>query len=219
MLIPYLVITTTAFVILPRRALAAGANLFFFVVGFGPGQFVVQRFVQGSQVSSLSNVRPEDYPTVEGELGRVLDILIATPEALLLPLYVAFPLVLYLSGRYLARNFASEGDLLQRAAMPLTLMGGTLPFAVIVAAAFPVAMPGGRIVMAGIAGPMLFGSAGALTVVVYGRYNWFPSKTYGWAAALVGLVFAAALLPLPPIPPEADLQFQIDLARRFVTTP
>lgn len=208
LLIPYVTIMVGSLVLLQRQAAATGTNIFFTVAGFGPGWQVRNLFVSGSSISDLDNVRPGDYPDVETELERVLDMLgsstfgpvgdpTATPEALFLGLYVLFPLILYLGGRYVARNHAADGDLFEHAAAPLTFVAGTIPVVVLLVTAFPVVQPGGRIALAAFVLPLVFGFAGAMTVYAFRDVSWFTSKAYGWAAGVVGLFATVLLYPVP----------------------
>lgn len=197
LVVPYVVVLAASLTVLSQRAADAGTNVFFMLVGFGPGDRIVDIFVTGSTISGLGNVRPEEYPDVQAELERTLDVLTSTPEALLLGVYVLFPLLLVLGGRYLARSFAVEDDLLAHAVAPIALLAGTLPVAVVLTAAFQVVQPGTRIVVVGVVLPLLFGLAGAMTVYGFRHVNWFPSKAYGWAAGILGVLLTGLLYPIP----------------------
>ena len=196
LLLPYVVVMLASYVPLERDQFGIGAELYATIVGFGPGDRFVRRFVDGTDISALANVRPEDYPSVAAELDAVLDTLRSQPEALLLPLYVLAPLLCYLGGRHLAKKYADDTPL-DHARVALTLPLGALPIPLIVGLAFGVEALGGAIILGGIFVPLLFGALGGLTVFAFRDVSWGASKGYGWLAAVLGMLVAVVLIPLP----------------------
>lgn len=213
-LLPWVIITLGSYVPLQRDEFGISGELYATIIGFGPGERFVDLFIGGSDITALSNVRPEDYPSVATELDAVLDTLIQQPEALLLPLYLLAPLLCYIGGRYLAKKHAAPDAPVEHVQVGVGMVLGALPVTILLGAIFGVQALGPAVVLGGFIVPLIFGTLGGLTVYAFRELSWTVSKGYGWLAGLIGLVLAVILVPLPTAAFGGIIE--IDLAQRVL---
>lgn len=209
LVIPYVVITAVTYVAADRGSpIDVAASVFFTVVEFGSGQRVVGGFVSVTDISSLRNVRPSEYPSVEAELGAALDLLQTSPEAALFLLYMVFPWTVYLGGRYLARHYTPGESALDHARASATVVVGTLPTILVLGLVFSPPDLLGTLLRVGVVVPGLIAGVGALSVYAFRDVADATSKMVGWLGVALGVLVTLVLLPPLPI--------SLDLGQRFV---
>lgn len=207
LLIPYIVITVVTSVAADRgNALSVAADMFFTIVTFGPGERFVNGFVSVAAVSSLENVRPGDYPSIEPELEASLSILRTEPEAALLLLYIAGPWIFYLGGRYLARHYATAETPTAFATAGATVVAGTVPVTLVLGLLFGQPTLLRTVLLFGAVVPAVLGAVGGLSVYVFRREHVALSKGIGWLGVFVGILATFVLSPWLP--------YSLDLAQR-----
>jgi len=175
--------------------LDVSAELFFLVLESGPGALIIG-IAEQIAGANLANVDPADYPTVEDELGPTLDLLANNPEVPLLLVFIIAPYILFISSRYLARNYAPSNDLIDNVSAGATVTTGTFVIGLIIALVFPVTSVGSRIIVAGILVPALIGAFGGVTVWAYGDKSTLVSSLVGWGTIAGGILASALVLPL-----------------------
>jgi hypothetical protein len=208
-LVPYLLITIAAYWVyeespIPDPEMGAfdvGAEVFLTIVGLGSGERVVDFFIGMADVSVTSpgDVDPADYPTVEAQLEAVLPLLDSNPEVPLLLLYLVAPYVLFVSGRYLARHYAPSATALDRVLAGATVALGTVPVVLGIGVVFETFALVERVLFTGLFLPAAIGALGGLSIRFFDDHSAIVSTLFGWAAIALGVVVAAALLPLPDL--------------------
>lgn len=207
LLVPYVLITVVTFVAADRGdAVSTAADMFFTVATFGPGERFVDGFVSVAAITSLGNVRPADYPSVEAELDAAISLLQTSPEAALLLLYVAGPWILYLGGRYLSRHYAAGETPADVAVTGATVAAGTLPVTLVLGLAFSPPNLLRTVLLFGLVLPAALGAVGGLSVYAFRRETVSTSKAAGWLGVLLGVLATFVLSPWLPFP--------LDLAQR-----
>ncbi len=207
LLIPYIAITAVTSVAANRgNALAVAADMFFTIVTFGAGERFVNGFVSVAAVSSLRNVRPSDYPSIEAELEASLSLLQAEPEAAILLLYVAGPWILYLGGRYLSRHYAMAETEGAFALAGATVATGTFPVLVVLGIVFQPPDLVRAVLFFGLVLPAVIGAIGGLSVYAFRHERTALSKGIGWLGVGVAILVSFVLSPWLPL--------SLDLAQR-----
>ena len=205
-LLPFGLLAGAALIFLDFEPLAAAARLFFIVAGFGSAATIVTTFLRGASFDSLSDVNPSDYPSVEKELGNTIDLLQTNPDAALLLLYFLGPFVLYIGGRYLSRNYALDGEMVDHATTGTAVVAGTFPVALLIGIVFGVEELIGRVLVVGLVVPAVIGALGGLSVYAFDDDTGFTSRLSGWAGVAGGLV--VTFLLFDPVPDQAQAQLQ-----------
>ncbi|WP_157526039.1 hypothetical protein [Halorientalis sp. IM1011] len=205
-LLPFGLLAGAALIFLDYEPLAAAASLFFVVAGFGSGHEIVRTYLRGASFDSLSAVDPSDYPSVETELANTIDLLQTNPDAALLLLYLLGPFVLYIGGRYLSRNYAIDGDLVDHATTGTAVVAGAFPLALVIGVVFGVDDLIGGVLVAGLVVPATIGALGGLSVFAFDEDTGFTSRITGWLGVAGGLVVTYLLFD--PVPDRAAAQLQ-----------
>jgi hypothetical protein len=208
-LVPYLLVTIAAYWVyeespIPDPEMGAfdvGAEVFLTIAGLGSGERVVDFFIGMADVSVTSpgEVDPADYPTVEDQLEAILPLLDSNPEVPLLLLYLVAPYVLFVSGRYLARHYAPSDATLDRVLAGATVALGTVPVVLGIGLVFETFSLVERVLFTGLFLPAGIGALGGLSIRFFDDHSVIVSTLFGWAAIALGVVVAAALLPLPDL--------------------
>lgn len=190
--------------------LDVSAELFFYVIEFGRGAVIVDLFRRSADVVRPSEVNPADYPTVEDELGPLLELLAfdAFPEVPLLLLYIIAPYILFTSARYLARNYTPGERPHEYAIAGATVTIGTTFVALVLGLVFPVTDFASRLLVAGILLPAAIGAVGGVSIYSFDDHSALVSTLTGWAAMAAGFIVAFLLLPLPDLD-GAELQLSL----------
>lgn len=180
--------------------LDAGAEVILSILSLGSPERVVG-VVLGAADVDLTNVDPSDYPTFEDELADLLSLLLSTPEALLLVVYLIVPYLFFRTGGWLTTHAPEESALgyVKAGIVPVI---GTLPIVAVLTLAFNVVSTTDKIVFAGLIIPAVFSGFGALTAWIYRDDSLRSSRVLGWGTVAGGLI--AAMVVLPGIT-EADL--------------
>ena len=205
-LLPFGLLAGAALIFLDFEPLTAAARLFFVVAGFGSAETIVTTFLRGASFDSLSDVNPSDYPSVEQKLANTIDLLQTNPDAALLLLYFLGPFVLYIGGRYLSRNYALDGEMVDHATTGTAVVAGTFPVALLIGIVFGVEELIGRVLVVGLVVPAVIGALGGLSVYAFDDDTGFTSRLSGWAGVAGGLV--VTFLLFDPVPDQAQAQLQ-----------
>jgi len=204
LLFPYLVVTVATLFAYDESppadpgmgAFDVAAEVFLTVASLGAGERIVELFVGSAGVGTPGEVDPSNYPTVEGQLGPLLELFETAPEVPLLLLYVAGPYVLFVSGRYLARHYAPRETDLDRVLAATTVTLGAFPLVLVLGLAFDVSALAERLLVAGLVVPAGVGALGGLSICAFDHRPAVVSALFGWAAVAVGVVLAALFVPL-----------------------
>ena len=193
--------------------LDVSAELFFYIVELGSGGAVVDLFRRSAGVAPPSEVDPSDYPTAEDQLDPLLDLLAfdAIPDVPLLILFVLAPYILFISSRYLARQYTPGESYFEYAFAGATVTIGTTVIALLLGLVFPVTNFAGRFLLAGILIPGAIGAIGGLSIWAFDDHSALVSSLTAWATMVIGIGVAFLLVPIPDLglPDSASLNLAL----------
>jgi len=198
--------------------LDVSAELFFEIAELGSGEAVVDLFRRSAGVARPEEVDPSDYPTAEEQLDPLLDLLAynAIPDVPLLILFVLAPYVLFISSRYLARQFTPGDQPFEYAVAGMTVTIGTLVVSLLLGIAFGVTDFAGRLLFAGILIPAVIGAIGGLSIWAFDDHSALISTLTAWTVMALSIGVAMVLVPLPDLGLPEGVSLSLSILDRIV---
>lgn len=171
-----------------------GAEVSLSILSLGSPERVLDSVLSTADVD-IGNVDPSDYPTFEDELATLVDLLLISPQSVLLLAYLIVPYLFFKTGGWLTAQAPSQSaaGYLKAGLVPVV---GTLPVAAVLALAFNVVSTNDKILFAGVLVPAAFSGFGAATAWVYRNRSLRSSRALGLGAVAGGLVAAMVVLPM-----------------------